>query len=185
VTEILTKGTALIDLVKLARKHRAAFEERLPPDTRRLVDERILVASWYPEAHLESLLVAADQVLGTGDLSVCRRLGRTAARQALETLYRTTVVPGDVEASLRMLSATWSLLHNTGSVVVDVPGPRNVRVTLRDFGRPSAALCNVFAGWIEGKADAAGGQAEVTEEQCRRSGAPACVYAVHWTGGPA
>ena len=165
----------------MARKQRAAFDARLPPETRRLLDERILAGSWYPEAHLENLLLAADQVLGSGDLSVCRTFGRTAARQALDSLYRTTLVPGDVAASLRMISATWSLLHNTGAVSVEVPAEGIVRVTLRDFGAPSPALCMVFAGWIEGKAEAAGGRAQVTEEQCRQRGHQACVYAVQWT----
>jgi hypothetical protein len=179
--QILTKGTALIDLVKLARKHRAAFEPRLPAETRGLLEDRILAGSWYPEAHLENLLVAADQVLGGGDFALCRSFGRTAARQAVESLYRSTLVPGDVVASLKVLSATWSLMHNTGAVAVEVPGETSVRVTLRDFGRPSPALCAVFAGWIEGKAEAAGAEAEVAEESCRRRGDGACVYAVQWT----
>ena len=71
-------------------------------------------------------------------------------------------------------------MHNTGNVTVDVPGEASVRVTLRDFGRPSPALCTVFAGWIEGKAEAAGGRAEASEQECRRGGAAAWVYAVRW-----
>lgn len=178
---VLAKGAALVELVKLARTRRSAFEPLLPPDTWSLVESRVLVGSWYPAVHLERLLVAADRVLGTGDLSVCRALGKTAAQRTLQTLYKSVVVPGDVVASLRLISSSWSLLHNTGAVVVEVPEDGFVRVTVSGFGRPSAAVCRVFMGWIEGKVEVAGGRCEVVEEECRLRGDPACVYGVRWT----
>jgi hypothetical protein len=177
----LAKGTTLIDLVKMARKQRAAFDALLPDETRALVDSRILAASWYPEPHLRNLLIAADGVLGKGDLALCRTLGRVAARATLESLYKSVVVPGDVLASLRLVSMSWSFMHNTGTVTVEAPSERLVRMTVRDFGLPSLPVCIVFAGWIEGKVEVAGGRAEVVEEKCRLRGQEACVYAIHWT----
>jgi hypothetical protein len=180
LAEPLTKGTALVELVKLARTQRDAFDPLLPPETRALVDSRILAGSWYPEVHLQRLLVAADRVLGQGDLGLCRSLGRTAARRTLQSLYKTALVPGDVVASLRLLTLTWSFMHDTGTVTVDVPSDDVVRLTIRDFAAPSPAVCAVFSGWIEGKVEMAGGRASVTEEICRLRGGDACVYAAHW-----
>jgi hypothetical protein len=178
---LLAKGTSLVDLVKMARKQRADFERLLPEETRRLLDTRILGGSWYPEQHLRDLLVAADRVLGKGDLTYCRKLGKVAAHQALEKTYRAVVVPGDVVASLRLLAVSWTFMHNTGTVTVQTPSEGVVRVALERFGLPSRALCAVFAGWLEGKVEVAGGQARVVEEKCRVRGDEACVYAVHWS----
>jgi hypothetical protein len=179
---VLAKGTTLITLVKMARKQRAAFDGLLPPETRALLDSRILAGSWYPELHLQNLLVAADRVLGKGDLAFCRTLGKVAARETLESTYKAALVRGDVVASLRVISVSWSFMHNTGRVTVETPSEHVVRMTLRDFGHPSLPLCVVFAGWIEGKVEMAGGRARVIEEKCRLRGDEGCVYAVHWSG---
>lgn len=178
---LLTKGSALIDLVKMARKQRAAFEPLLPGDTRALLDTRVLAGSWYPEAHLGSLLAAADRVLGKGDYSYCRKLGKVAAHSALESLYKAVVVPGDVVASLRLLSVSWPFMHNTGAVSVEETADGLVRIALTGFGAPSPALCAVFAGWLEGKVEVAGGQGRAVEERCRLRGDAACVYTVRWS----
>ena len=178
---VLTKGVALLDLVKLVRTQRASFDGVLDDETWAVVNSRILVGSWYPEACLVRLLVAADRVFGEGNLALCRAFGRASAQQVLQTVYKTAVVPGDVLASLRILAVSWSFIHNTGTVAVETPSDGLVRVIVKDFGLPSPAICVVFAGWIEGKVQVAGGKCQVVEEECRLRGQQACVYAVQWT----
>lgn len=176
-----TKGTALIDLVKLARQNVAAFEAVLPPATRAVVLQRILPTSWYPEEHLRDLLAAVDRLRGKGDLQSCVQLGRQSAQKDLSGVYRTGLVNGDPLATLASFPLLWQLYHDTGTAKFERLGPKVASLTLRDHGLPNRPLCLVTTGWIAEAVGLAGGQhARVFEDACRCLGGTICVYRAEW-----
>jgi hypothetical protein len=177
----MTKGSNLIDLVKMARKERAVFQGALPSLTRDFMETHVLTGSWYPEAHLENLLLAADKVHGRGDLAVCRKLGGLAAESHLRTIYKRLVVHGDPLSTLLLFPAVWNLYHNTGNVTVENPAPGYTRFLLTGFAAPSAAQCASVAGWVEAAVRVAGGEGRVDDEKCRLRKDELCVYGIHWT----
>ena len=177
----MTKGTNLIPLVKMARKQRPAFQAVLPPETQDFIESYLLTGSWYPELHLEQLLVAADRVHGTGDLTICRKLGRYLAETNLQTIYKSLFVAGDPKSTLSLLPRLWSLSHDTGTVAVAQISPGVTRLVLVGFEAPGLALCASIAGWIEGAVGVAGGQGQVAEERCRLRGDDDCTFSAHWT----
>jgi hypothetical protein len=179
--EPMTKGSNLIDLVKMARKERPLFQGALPASSRDFIETHVLTGSWYPEAHLENLLLAADKVHGKGDLAVCRKLGGLAAESHLHTIYRTLIVHGDPLSTLLLFPAVWNLYHNTGHVAVENPRSGYTRFVLTGFAAPSTAQCASIAGWIESAVRVAGGEGRVEDERCRLRQDDACVYGVHWT----
>lgn len=177
-----TKGTALIDLVKLARQNVAVFESVLPPATRSVVVQRILPTSWYPEEHLRDLLVAIDKLRGKGDLQSCVQLGRQSAQKDLSGVYRTGLVAGNPQATLASFPTLWQLYHDTGAVKVEKLAPQQAALTLRDHGLPSRALCLVTVGWITEAVALSGGQdPRVHEDACRSLGGTICVFRASWS----
>jgi len=175
------KGSALIGLVKLARTMRKEFANALPADTLALVETRIMAGSWYPTRHHQNLLLAADRVLGNGDLKSCRQMGRIAARESLTTVYKTYVTPGDVQASLHHFADFWPLFHDTGACTWEDPAPGYVRLRITDFGLPNRPLCAAHLGWLDELVELAGGRGTATDEECQAAGAEACVYGVRWS----
>lgn len=176
------KGTTFIELVKLARQNVAAFESLMPAGTRAILLQRILPSSWYPEEALRDLLLATDRLRGRGDLSSCRQLGRLSAQKDLQGVYRPVLVAADPQATLAAFPTIWSLYHDTGAVTVERTGVTEARLTLRDHGLPSRALCLVTLGWIAEAVVQAGGQGPRAEEDaCRAQGGTLCVYRVAWS----
>jgi len=175
------KGALLIDLVKWARRERDAFSPLLPAETREFVETRVLIGSWYPEVHLESLLLAVDRLHGKGDLALARTLGRQSALNQLQGVYRTFLAPGDPVGMLSRIPSIFSLQHNTGTLTMEVPSDGHVRFQLAGFGLPSRVQCVCIWGWLEGVVQLAGARCEIADEQCRVRGDPVCVYGVHWT----
>jgi hypothetical protein len=175
------KGALLLDLVKWARRERDAFAALLPVATRDFIETRVLIGSWYPEVHLENLLVAVDRLHGQGDLALCRKLGRLSALNQLQGVYRTFLAPGDPVGMLSRIPSIFSLQHNTGTLTMDVPAAGHVRFQLAGFGLPSLAQCVCIWGWLEGVVELAGARCEIGDELCRVRGDAVCVYGVHWT----
>lgn len=180
------KGTALVDLVRIARQEREAYARILPADTLSFLDTQILPGSWYPEVHLRELLIATDRIRGLGDLSHCREvLGPSSAEKDLQGgVYQALLKAGDPARTLHSFPTLWSLYHDTGIVSVEVEPTGDTTLFLEGFGLPSAALCATSAGWmLEAVRLAGGASPAVAHDACVSRGAGACRFRVSWNRG--
>jgi hypothetical protein len=180
------KGTALVDLVKIARQEREAYARILPADTLAFLDTQVMPGSWYPEVHLRELLIATDHIRGRGDLSHCREvMGPHSAEKDLQGgVYQALLKAGDPARTLQSLPTLWSLYHDTGVLSVDFDEGSGTTLFLEGFGLPSAALCAATEGWMLEAVRLAGGvNAGVVHDACVSRGAGACRFRVSWTRG--
>ncbi|MGH2897752.1 MAG: hypothetical protein ACRDMZ_03695, partial [Solirubrobacteraceae bacterium] len=81
------KGTVVIEVVKALRANRARAAEMLPPALTRYLDERIVVASWYPLDEYLVLLRIAGKVIKGGGADVSEKMRRDAARSHMSGTY--------------------------------------------------------------------------------------------------
>jgi len=176
------KGTALVDLVRIARQRRDGYARLLSADTLSFLETQVLPGSWYPEVHLRDLLIATDRIRGRGDLSHCRDvLGPHSAEKDLRGVYQALLKAGDPARTLQALPILWSLYHDTGVVSVEDQGAGAATLFLEGFGLPSAALCAACEGWmIEAVRLAGGASPSVGHEACVTRGAGACRFHVSW-----
>lgn len=165
-----TKGTLLMEAVRVAREQGEALAARLSPRTRELLQGSVLAGSWYPEEALRELLEASDA-------AGLHRLGQAQARKDLVSVYRSLFKADDLCGTLSSFPMVWSLYHDSGAALFERRTAGHVRLTVRGFAMPSAALCAFTAGWIEGAAELACGRpVDVEATACRVQGADRCVF---------
>lgn len=180
------KGSAVTSRIRYIREHAdeavyRTIKDQLRPEHRALLDAGVLPHAWVPFELFVDLNVAADATLGTGDLSLCREMGRFGATVTLPTLYRIFLRLGSVGFILRKASRLWSVHYDTGTLEVDM-GDHEARLTIRDLDTPHPAHCASVAGWAEGAGSLTGAKMERAQEtRCRTRGAAACVIEVAWT----
>jgi len=187
------KGVTILGLIKLIKK-RASNEDmdeviaRLPDGDRQVFDERILVSTWYPYSTFHSLLVSIDEVLGKGDGSLAREIGRISAEMDLTTVYRSILSflsPGFV--TKRALAA-WKNYYDPGHWEVlaeEKTGDRRLlKCRLADFRTLSKVHCLNIAGWCEKFMDLLGcTEISVREVSCVHDGADSCEFEIAWKEG--
>jgi len=180
------KGTALVDLVRIARQERDAYARILPADTLSFLETQVLPGTWYPEVHLRELLIAADRIHGQGDLRHCREVmgPHSAEKDLLGGVYQALLKAGDPGRTLQSFPTLWSLYHDTGTVSVEAEESGNTTLYLEGFGLPSAALCATSEGWmLEAVRLAGGASPAVVHDACVSRAAFACRFRVTWGRG--
>jgi hypothetical protein len=170
------KGTNVLAAVKMLRSNRPRAQKVLPPWLHHYLDQRILVAGWYPEEHQLELLRAVAMLL-PGTPEPWMTMGRITARSDLAGLYRPLMRPGDPAASLRSVQALWRTYHDTGDLSVGIEAPGRACVRLLDYGLPSREMCRIVAGYCAEMATLGGAtKVDIQKLLCVLDGAPACEW---------
>jgi hypothetical protein len=180
-----TKGTGLVELVKVLRIHRHQQPlEGLGARGRALVDERILPNEWYPlEGFLDLLDFAYTQLLGRDDQATLQ-MGVAGGRVLLQGPHRAFIKPGDPSASVHAMRHTWPAYYDFGSLSAEPEGDSTVRFELTGYPDVPAPHAMMIAGWpiaaaqLSGAADA---RCEMLERPWRGGGPLA--YRVVWSPG--
>lgn len=155
--------------------------EGLTPESRALVEARILPHAWVPLALFNDVNVTADRLFGAGDLKLCVALGAWAAEKSLPTLFRIFYRFGTPMFIFGKAAKLWSAHYDTGRLEPLNPGPNEVRLRLRDHALPHRAHCLSVLGWATRSVEMSGGNITCSEEvQCRTTGAPWCELKITW-----
>jgi hypothetical protein len=135
---------------------------------------------WVPFEAFIALCVAIDRAYGSGDLALCRTLGRYAAEVNLPTLYRIFYKLGSVRYIISKASAVWTAHYDSGRASTrDIPN--GIAFIVEGFATPHRAHCLSVLGWMEQSAIISG--ATVTsarEAKCRLRGDAACEFQLEY-----
>jgi hypothetical protein len=179
------KGAAIVDSVRFLRRHKDEARKHLPPELHHYLGERVLAASWYPEADLVPLVRAMGRIQGVPDAAWFEKAGRLSAQGHSQGIYK-HLASGDRESLTRRALVLWSSQHDTGRMDMEPEASGKVRVALRDFGMPSREFCALNGGYIAATFEASGCESVVVEKQsCCVDRAPACTWLVSWKKGRA
>jgi len=184
------KGSAITARIRFVRERFGEAELRrlkdsLSETSRGLLDGRVLPHAWVPFDLFVELNLAVDRTFGTGDLSMCREMGRYSAAVNLPTLYRIFYRLGSPSFILRKAAKVWRVHYDSGELRVldpDLDGPEE-RATLEiaAFETPHRAHCQSVLGWAERSVELSGGTViHAREETCRTEGHDTCRLAVRW-----
>jgi hypothetical protein len=178
------KGSSLVLIVKALRAMRPAAAKLLPPELQHYLENRILVASWYPEEDLLGLLRAGASLAPRAGVDPWFMYGRIAASSHASETYKAFYASGDVAWILQHADASWRAQHDTGRLDGTVTGPGQARVSLAGFPLQSRDFCRLLSGYIAGMVEAGGGKnPTVREVRCRCDGEPTCEWEASWHEG--
>lgn len=141
------KGQNLLLLVKMLRTARRAGRlEKLDQNIAAMLEERILITSWYPFDHFVKMLGVAHHRLADGSDEAARKMGDIAASEMFLGLHKSFLSPGDPGRTLYSLERMWGRYFDFGSLVVhpEVSGARVVISGYEDMGRTHG---NLLLGW--------------------------------------
>ena len=174
-----TKGTVLIEAVKALLPHRERAVAVLPPKLAAYLDQRIVLASWYPVEDYAELLRAVMRVVVGGRVNPCEKMGRDCARSHMEGTYSRFNKTADRRAALTLLSA----MYDTGELRVVEREAGHAVVELLNFALPTREICDTFTGYQAERMTILGFEdVQVKHTKCRVIGAAACVWDMSWKG---
>ena len=173
------KGTVVVDLVKALRKSKPKALLILPARLHHYLEERIVIASWYPLEDYIALLRAAGQVLSGGGGNVFHAMGRTAARAHMSGTYSRFKDKANRQATFTLLSS----MYDTGEMKVVDRAPGRAALEYHGFALPTREVCDTFTGYNLERMTLLGfDNPTVHHVSCRADGKPSCRWELEWKG---
>jgi hypothetical protein len=173
------KGTVMVGLVKALRKYKERAREVLPARLAHYLEERIVLASWYPLEDYIEITRAVAKVLPDAGPGVFEMMGRVSAREHMAGTYSRLKKSTNRHAAHTLLSA----LYDTGEMTVVTREPGHAVIDFARFAIPAREVCENFTGYqaermtIQGFKDV-----QVKHVACRTEGARSCVWDISWKG---
>lgn len=180
------KGSAVTSRIRFVRDRGgedaiAKLRAALSPESRSLIELGILPHAWVPFELFVDVNVAADRVLGDGDLGLVREMGKFGAKLNLPTLYRIFYRIGSLPFVLRKAGRLWEVHYDSGRLDVET-GDDWATLAICEFATPHRAHCLSVLGWAEAAGELSGVKVlEARELSCRTHGAQRCELHLRWS----
>jgi hypothetical protein len=174
------KGSLMIFFVKFFKATKdERLEAYLTDEDRKLLQERVLIATWYPAETARRLVQALFEVVGNKDPQAPRQWGRFAALNIVPVAYDSFLRPGDTFETLKNFGKIFPSFVDSPWFKISEERPGYLEAYYLDPGDDPIYIPFAFmmAGWIEGLIELAGGKEtrfEVGWED--REGRKALVY---------
>lgn len=179
------KGSAVTSRIRFVRERAGedayrAVRAALSPGARGHLEGGVLPHAWVPFELFVELTLEIDRQLGTGDLALCREMGRYGAKVNLPTIYRIFYRLGSLPFILRKASRLWEVHYDSGRLDVETTDG-GATLTIAAFETPHPAHCLSVLGWAEAAGELSGVKVlEASEELCRTRGDEACRLRLRW-----
>ena len=172
-----SKGTVFLKAVKVLRGRKAEALARLPKSLHHYLEDRIVVASWYPEDDFYELLCACASLFPGGD-SAFDLLGAATARDHAEGMYVDTLKREPVSRARIM----WKTQHDTGDLVLAHLSENSARYELSGWSQTQPRYCRVVGGYFTELHRLTGAASPTyTHPVCRSAkGTDRCVFVISW-----
>ncbi len=185
----MVKGTAFLGVLKFVKTSHNGEETLakvmglLSDESRQSFKHKIIAVADYPYKTFTELIRAVDKVLGTGDLSLCRELGRYTAKRDVEGIYdfyKKRARPDDL---VRDGSVIWNSYYvNAGEMEQEVRADGVVVIGIRRFAAMDEAHARLLEGWMSQAMQEAGAAwiTEIRERQSRAGEEDLKVFEGKW-----
>lgn len=183
-----TKGVTANNYLRLVaeRATPAQFEQikslLSPPALAALYGSPIAAVAFVDYPAVMQLLVAADKVLGKGDLALLREASFKNQEANLNGVYKALLPFASPAFILQQASKLWQRYHDTGRLTAEKVGPGRVTIKLVDYKDIPPHHGPEIEGAFEGLLHFAKAQGVGTRHtRCVLDGAPWCEWDVTWS----
>lgn len=153
------------------------------PATQKTFTKRIDGLGLQPYESFAGFLHSTDRVLGTGDLTFCRRIGEMAARNDLQTIFRVYAVRPSPETMIRACTPVWGMYYDDAGYMEAVEvEPENTVLRITDFPDMDPAHCRLMEGWMSAAMDVIGARVlpGSGETECMSQGGRYHEFCCRW-----
>jgi hypothetical protein len=175
-----TKGSHVVQAVKVLRHHRERALAALAPHLHKYLEQRILPSSWYPtEDHLALLRVVVTLLPPAAD--PWQMLGRGNAQLDLGGIYRNQLKAGQPGRTLQAVEAIWMSAYDSGRLTISLDGATAAAARLDGLDIKSRELCRILTGYFMEAATLAGAhRVKASHIRCCSEGAADCLWQIEW-----
>ena len=171
------KGTVLLTLVKALRANADRSRPLLPPHLHHYLEERIVLAAWYPLEDYLVMLRVLPKLFPDAPADFYVQIGRASAKEQMSGVYGRLAGETSRKATATLLAA----MFDTGEMkVVEREAGRAVSDWV-DFAQPSRELCAIFTGYQMERMTRQGfDDVEARHIRCRAEGGNVCRWVLTW-----
>ncbi|MBN1653368.1 MAG: hypothetical protein JXA30_06280 [Deltaproteobacteria bacterium] len=147
-TDRLTKGVAVVNLVKILKIYRRNSSlKAFTPATEALFHEHILPNRWYPhDSFLELLEFVYRHLLGSDEQNAVQ-MGINGGLEVLQGVHGAFVQKHDPVGSILAMRHIWPTYYNFGALDGKAAGAHSVRFIVTDYPDISIAHAMMIIGW--------------------------------------
>ena len=182
-------GRALLGLLGFAKDEGgfgavAELLAALPPESSRVFDTRVQAIRFYPYAVYTDLLLALERRFKKPGERFFKRLGDTAGRRDLGTMFKIYVALASPERLIRSCTRVWaSYYRGAGEMSAIAWEPFDTRLRISGFKEMHPAHCELMEGWMIATMAQIGVQvsSDGREVACMSRGGPHHEFACTWT----
>ena len=169
----------MVEAIKALLAHRDRALPLLGPKLAHYLDDRIVLASWYPVEDCTALLRVLVRVAPPGPVSACEQMGRDAARSHMSGTYSRLAKASDRKAAMTLTSS----MYDSGEMKVVEREAGHAVWEMVGFAAPSREICETFTGYQAERMSLMGFEdLTVRHTRCRAEGSNACIWELSWKG---
>lgn len=142
------KGVSLVSPAKVLNVYgRRAPLDELAPSTRAVLDQRVLISSWYPLEVLWDMLDFMYRKMLKQDPATALAAGTAGGREIWSNAHN-AFVRDNPTATLKRMGPAWAGYFDFGSLDVQpMPGGQGVHFIVRDYDDVPEVHGMMIAGW--------------------------------------
>jgi hypothetical protein len=173
------KGTVLLTLVKTMRANSERSRPLLPPTLHHYLEERIVLAAWYPLEDYLVMLKLLPKLFPEAPSDFYVQIGRGSAKEQMSGVYGRLAHEKSRKATATLLAA----MFDTGEMKVVERGAGRAVTDWVGFATPSRELCAIFTGYQMERMTLQGFDDVVARHtRCRAEGGSVCRWELTWKG---
>ncbi|HDS08945.1 MAG TPA: hypothetical protein ENN73_01850 [Firmicutes bacterium] len=148
------KGTAIISTLKFLELNYSSDQlksvmNKLSKSDRDILSEKLFPSVWYPFNTLINLTRLIDSDLGTGDLTLARKIGKFSADHDLKSIYKLFYKIGSPQFVISRASQVFATYYDIGRLETIDKGKGFMLLCLRNFPELDEIFLQRVSGWME------------------------------------
>ncbi len=144
------KGSMMKSFIKPARANKSGiYQEILTDAGQKLLNERIFDSVWYPFDSYKEIAMHVSKIEGKSNPAILIKWGEEHGEAILTSIYRGSIVDGDIKRAVEKYARFHRLVFNFGEVKSQFLSDNSVIITYANFDPDFEFFYYISLGWTK------------------------------------
>lgn len=144
------KGSMMKSFIRPARANKTGiYQEILTDASQKLLKERIFDSVWYPFDLYKELATHVCKIEGRSNQKTLISWGEQHGEAILTSIYRGSIVDGDIKKAVQKYARFHRLVFNFGTVVSEFLSEKSVIISYTEFEPDFEYFYYIALGWTK------------------------------------